>query len=217
MKKILFILFICFAVKLSAQNIWFIDTTAAGVEKRVYLGTMDQLRNGTWFAPMPVQIKSSVLPSGGASAQNQTNGSQKTQIVNSSGVELFNTTTPAIISNISGYRDTTITVIFDSTASLSGAINLGNRRIKGIRIPTGWGTANLTFQSSEDAGVTYQNLYADDVELLMTAPASTILIANPRYFIGRKYLKIRSGTSGVPVTQNGAVSTRTLLITIGNY
>jgi hypothetical protein len=125
---------------------------------------------------------------------------------------------PFFVSNIPGFRDTTYTVIIDTNASLSGVINLGNRRVKGIQMPaSGWVTANLTFQVSYDNGATYQNYYVDDVEHLMTAGNAMNLNANPRTWVGISLFKIRSGTSGTPVNQTGVTAARTIKIRAGNY
>jgi hypothetical protein len=150
--------------------------------------------------------------------QNQTNGTQKAKPTDASGNLFATSTNPFIVSNVPGFRDTTITVTIDSLASLSSAINLGNRRVKGIQMPaSGWVTANLTFQVSYNGGSTYQNYYVDDVEHTMASAVATNLNANPRTWVGVSYLKIRSGTSGTPVVQNGAAATRTIKLRIGNY
>lgn len=138
-------------------------------------------------------------------------------IVDANG-KLISFSDPIPTSNVPGYRDTTLTVVIDSAASISGAINLGNRRLKGIQVPTGWGSnAPLSFQNSFDDGTTYQNYYVDDAEHSMSATAATNINCNPRTWVGVSYLKIRSGTSSSPVVQSGAASTRTLKLRIGNY
>ena len=89
-------------------------------------------------------------------------------------------------------------------ASLSGALNIASRNFFGVIMPASWTTANLTFQGSFD-GTTYYDLY-DEAGTEVTFTASTsryIIISTPAKFLGLKKLKIRSGTSGTPVTQGG--------------
>jgi len=136
-----------------------------------------------------------------------------TNIENASGVDLFTSTNPALVSNIPGYRDTVVTATVDSAASLSSAINFINRRLKTIYLPSAITGTQLTFQVSPD-GVTYYNYYCDDTELVMTAGASYGLNVNPRNFVGIQYLKIRFGTSSSASAQTAS---RTIKLKIGNY
>jgi hypothetical protein len=125
---------------------------------------------------------------------------------------------PFFVSNIPGYRDTTYTVVIDSNASLSGVINLGYRRVKGIQMPaSGWVTANLTFQVSYDNGVTYQTYWVYDVEYSMSATSSVNLNCKPSDWLGISFFKIRSGTAAAPVNQTGNAASRTIKIRAGNY
>lgn len=88
-----------------------------------------------------------------------------------------------------------------SGGSLSGALDLGNQRLSRIAMPAAWDAASLTFQTSPD-GVTYNNLYdSSGNEYTVTAAASRAILVNYIDFVGIRYLKIRSGTSAVPVNQ----------------
>lgn len=95
-------------------------------------------------------------------------------------------------------------------ASLSGAIDLGTNRLFAIVMSTSWTTANLTFQVSSD-GSNFYDLYDDaGTEVTFTAAASRVIQnTNPGRWLGFRYLKIRSGTSGTAVNQGGA---RTLTV-----
>jgi hypothetical protein len=87
--------------------------------------------------------------------------------------------------------------------SLSPAIDLADYGYRPIAIvmPGTWTAANLTFQASHD-GSTFNNLYTmAGVEYLVTATTSQFIILNPADFLGVQVLKIRSGTSGTPVSQ----------------
>lgn len=92
--------------------------------------------------------------------------------------------------------------------SLSAAIDVGQLRAARVQIPALWTTANLTFQTSID-GVTYADLYDGSLEYTITAAASREILLPIADFLGIRYLKIRSGTSGTPVNQ---VADRTLLL-----
>jgi len=68
-------------------------------------------------------------------------------------------------------------------------------------MPAAWTTANLTLLVSLD-GTTYNPLYdKDGVEVTIAAAASRYIQLFPGDFEGFLYLKLRSGTSGTPVTQ----------------
>jgi hypothetical protein len=86
-------------------------------------------------------------------------------------------------------------------ASLSGAIDLGQSRAARIVMPAAWTAADLTVQTSYD-GVTYNNLYnSDGTEYTIKAAASRSILLSLVDFIGIRFLKLRSGTSGTPVNQ----------------
>jgi hypothetical protein len=60
--------------------------------------------------------------------------------------------------------------------------------------------------------VTYNNVYdTAGSEKTVTADASRHIIIDPQDFAGTQYLKVRSGTSGLPVAQ-GAARTITLVV-----
>jgi hypothetical protein len=89
-------------------------------------------------------------------------------------------------------------------ASLSGAVHLNGRLPGGIRMPTAWNTAALTFQRSVD-GANYSNVYdASGNEYTVQTSASCTPTLDPLYFWGANYIKVRSGTSGSAVNQTAA-------------
>jgi hypothetical protein len=100
------------------------------------------------------------------------------------------------------------------SASLSGAIDIGTYVVCGFIPDSGWNTAALTFQASFD-GTTYYNLFNGASELAYAAIAASSWVAvDPAVFMGVRFLKVRSGTSGSAVNQTGAsvvtVVTRTI-------
>jgi phosphoglycerol transferase MdoB-like AlkP superfamily enzyme len=94
-----------------------------------------------------------------------------------------------------------ITATILSGASLSAAVFLGSGALARIDMPAAWTAATLTFQLSPD-GVTYRNLYdASGVEYEVQASAAYSIAMPVADFQGAQYLKVRSGTAGVPVNQ----------------
>lgn len=94
-------------------------------------------------------------------------------------------------------------VTLTAGSTLSGSINLGGLRFFGIVMPVDWTPANLTFQTSPDAGATwFDMLDQNGNELLVaSAPGTYIALNTPFQFASMPYLKIRSGTSALPVAQ----------------
>lgn len=101
-----------------------------------------------------------------------------------------------------------------NAASVTGAIDLGTGRLARIVIPAAWTTANLTFQTSYD-GTNYADLYdASGTEYTVQVGGVSRAILLPiADWLGVRYLKIRSGTSGSPVAQGGS---RTLNLAVVN-
>lgn len=81
----------------------------------------------------------------------------------------------------------------------------------GIVMPSGWTTANLTFQGSAD-NATYNDIYDENgSEVVIVAAASRFITIPPRFLIAPRYLKVRSGTTGTPVAQ-GAERSLALIV-----
>lgn len=94
-------------------------------------------------------------------------------------------------------------------ASLTASINLLDSPVVAIQMPASWTTADLTFQGSND-GTNFFNVYnLSGDEYTITAAASRYIVLSPFEFQWARYIKIRSGTAGTPVTQGGA---RTLVL-----
>lgn len=94
-----------------------------------------------------------------------------------------------------------VAVTIANGASLSGAADLGSLHLLGIVMPAAWDAASLTFQVSPD-GVTYQNLYDASSEVAYTgAAAARNLAFAVNVWHCWRYVKVRSGTAGIPVNQ----------------
>lgn len=103
----------------------------------------------------------------------------------------------------------TITATIANGASLSGEIDLSNHKIMTIFMPAAWTAANLTFQVAAVTGGTFQDLYNDGgAEVNVTAAASRAIGVDiyAGVLASARFIKIRSGTTGTPVTQGAARS-----------
>ncbi len=99
-----------------------------------------------------------------------------------------------------------------SGASLSAQVNIGDRQLCGIYVPTGWTTAVITFQASPDGGITFGEL----VDIAATAisvssiTADKFVALDPARFRCVNCIKVRSGTSGAAVNQGSDVTLKLL-------
>jgi hypothetical protein len=96
-------------------------------------------------------------------------------------------------------------VTIASGASLSGAINLGDKVLSAIIMPASWTAAALTFQASDDGGTTWKDMYDDggnEISILSAnAVAGRRISVDPSAFAGIDLIKVRSGTSGSATAQ----------------
>jgi hypothetical protein len=96
----------------------------------------------------------------------------------------------------------TVTIL--NGASLSDSIYLENRHFVGMIMPSAWTTASISFLFSSD-DVNFYNTYSLTAALTASTGATIadaiINIATTATFHGARYLKLRSGTALVPVTQ----------------
>ena len=106
---------------------------------------------------------------------------------------------------VRSHQDVTIA----NGGNLSSAVDLTGQILLCIQTPAAWTAAVITLQGSAD-GDTYANLWHPLTgEVSLAAAASRIFALEPAMFLGIRYLKIRSGTSGTPVNQGAA---RTIMI-----
>ncbi len=113
----------------------------------------------------------------------------------------------------------TISAVIDQSSNqITAEIDLGESGVlQGIIMPS-WTAANLTFQvagETDSGSGVHVDSYDDlGVESLVVAAADRHLSLDPDQFAGARYIKIRSGTTGTPVTQAAA---RTLILLIENF
>lgn len=93
------------------------------------------------------------------------------------------------------------------SGSLSDEIDLGEGRVLcAIDMPADWDAANLTFQASYNSGGTFDDLYDQyGTEKTVTAAADRYIpLDDPAFWLGVRYLKVRSGTAASAVEQTAA-------------
>jgi hypothetical protein len=107
----------------------------------------------------------------------------------------------------------TATVTIAINTALSGAICLGSGVLCAIKMPAGWDAAALTFQVSDDQGVTWDELRdSSGTAITVASPtAGQRLELDASDFKSAVFLKVRSGTSGSAVNQTGAARVLTLV------
>jgi hypothetical protein len=106
---------------------------------------------------------------------------------------------------MNGLEIFTVTIAEDE--SLSNAIRLGERKHIGIVMPADWDAANLTFQTCNTVGGTFQDLYDDaGVEVTVVAAADRNIGVDVAALklAPWEWVKLRSGTAATPVAQGAA-------------
>lgn len=103
-----------------------------------------------------------------------------------------------------------VAVVIASGQSLSGAARIGAGQLAAIDLPT-LTDAGLTFQASVDGSTYREALDSAGVAATLDAGTGGQMRQAPAALLGAPYLKVRSGTSGSPVSQ-GADRTITLVV-----
>lgn len=103
-------------------------------------------------------------------------------------------------------------VVIANGASLSDPIRLAGNVLAGVHMPAAWTAASLTFQVSND-GTTWRNLFdAEGTEVEVVATAGVAIILDTSSFLPWRHMRIRSGTSALPVNQG---ADRTIIAELG--
>ena len=96
------------------------------------------------------------------------------------------------------------TVQIDNTASLSGSVDLKGRLLVGVGGPAIWTAAGIAFEGSMD-DTTFCEVTNGAAEITLVFDAGWFISIPPGTLEGAgRYIKLRSGTSTVPVAQGGA-------------
>lgn len=104
-----------------------------------------------------------------------------------------------------------LTVQIASGTALSPEIDIGNKSLVGLLIPTNWTTAGLSFQVSPDAGVTFGEVttVAGTPYAIGSVTGGTLayyVAIDPTTLVGAMAFKVRSGTQAAPVNQAATVT-----------
>lgn len=111
---------------------------------------------------------------------------------------------------IARYAEAGVTTIA-AGQSLSGVVDLHGLPIVALITPNPWTSAAITFQACEAEDGTFADVYGDDGNEV-TIAAANIPAGAKRVIVNHavleklaavRYLKLRSGTGGVPVAQVG--------------
>ena len=99
-------------------------------------------------------------------------------------------------------RSFTATIAVDE--SLSDAVDLAGYVLAAIAMPSSWTAADLTLQAGDNSNA-YRDVYdAGDAEVTIQAAASRYILIEEVVARGIQLIKVRSGTTGSPVTQAAA-------------
>jgi len=111
---------------------------------------------------------------------------------------------PFPVTSIPAAPLSSVTGTIVNAQSLSGAIDLRSVGTPvAIQTDAAWDTNTVTFQGSYD-GVVYTNLRSMGTEIALPGVvASSMEAVDLHYFLGCRYLKVRSGTAAAPVAQVG--------------
>jgi len=99
----------------------------------------------------------------------------------------------------------TRTATIASGASLSGAVTVDGEAVVAVITPAAWTAAALTFEKSID-GAAFFPVFDVDAELdvvsaVMGTAQARWVVLDPRIYADAKAIRLRSGTSGAPVSQ----------------
>lgn len=101
-----------------------------------------------------------------------------------------------------------VPAVIGAGAALSAQVNLGQKTLVGIFLPSGWTTASLSFQASPDGGATFGELLdsAAAAIAVSSVAAGNYITLDPAKWRGINCIKVRSGTAGAPTNQVSQVS-----------
>lgn len=97
------------------------------------------------------------------------------------------------------------TVTIANGTSLSGPVNLGDKVLCAIILPAVWTGAAISFQASDDNGVTWKDMFDDGAQEINVpttgAVAGQRISMDPSMFAGVDAIKVRSGLTAAAVNQ----------------
>ena len=105
----------------------------------------------------------------------------------------------------------TVTANIAAAGTVSGAIDLGLGRLARISTPSAWTAADITLLVSFNNVIFNTLSDKDGVEYTIKAGAAREILIPLGDMLGIRYIKLRSGTSALPVAQ---ASSRDLILTL---
>lgn len=96
---------------------------------------------------------------------------------------------------------TVTTATIANGTSLSDTVDLGGGTLVAYIMPAGWTAAGITFQAGEVPTLLNDVYTTAGSEVTHTVAASRFVQVSPVDFVGSRYIKVRSGTSGAAVNQ----------------
>lgn len=105
------------------------------------------------------------------------------------------------------------TVTIASGAALSDVIDLSDRTLVGIQMPTAWTAADLAFRAATSSAGTPVPLFrgSDTARYQIKAAASRHFVLSPLDFAGARWIQLESVDTGGNAVNQGADRTITLL------
>jgi hypothetical protein len=105
-----------------------------------------------------------------------------------------------------------VTATITTGTSLSAQVNLGDRALCGIYLPSNWTTASLSFQASPDGGTTFGELLdsAAAAIAVSSVAADKFIAMDADRWRCINCIKVRSGTSGAATNQTNTVAIKLL-------
>ncbi len=100
-----------------------------------------------------------------------------------------------------------VTATITNGTALSGVIPIGPYAFTALFLPAAWTAAAITFDGSADGGLTWAPVYGDDGTEVSIASGSVVagrVIVNKavlEQLAVLTHIRLRSGTSGLPVNQ----------------
>jgi hypothetical protein len=100
-----------------------------------------------------------------------------------------------------------VTATITAGTALSAQVNIGDRQLCGIYIPSNWTTASMSFQASPDGGTTFGELLDNTATAISVSSvtASNFIALDPARLRCVNCIKVRSGTSGAAANQTNTV------------
>ena len=102
-------------------------------------------------------------------------------------------------------RDDFITVVISANQTQTSAIDFGHKEVIALQMPSTWTTANITLLGATTVSGAYTPVYDQSGSEINLAVANNRMImvdGSSQIFNTIRYMKIRSGTSATPVSQD---------------